>query len=198
MAEKEKYRKDARSTGPIQSNSTKRFVPLAMSHMGMRASHFNASLKEFAIIVVTKPSGCSLMKGPFALSMKGAIRRILNAWGARVTWTAQRQHATHALHNMESFYSCASFLSFVEHGFAASGLLPECRTAGLLLDSHARGPALLPSLDHVHMPVGAAWTNCSSGGRDDGFLSSAFDLGQGSSLRGGKGALSKVLLTLLY
>jgi len=153
----------------------------------MRGGHFNASLKEFATTLATKPSGCSLMKGPFALSMKGALRRILNAWGARLTWSAQRQHAAQALHSMKPFYSCASFLSYADQGFAASGLLPDCRTAGLSMDSHARGPDLLPSLDPVPVPVGDAWTNGSSGGRDEWLFSSAFDNDQGSSLRRGGG-----------
>ncbi len=34
-AENEKYKKDARSAGPIQSSSTKRFVPLATNRLGM-------------------------------------------------------------------------------------------------------------------------------------------------------------------
>jgi len=169
-AENEKYKKDARSAGPIQNSSTKRFVPLAMNHMGMRGGHFNASLEEFATTLVTKPSGCSLMKGPFALTMKGALRRILNAWGARLTWTDERQHTAQTLHNMESFYSCASFLSSVDQGFAASGLLPDWRISGLSMDSHARGPALLPTLDLVPMHVGEAWTNGSSWGGMNGFL----------------------------
>jgi len=84
-AENEKYRKDARSAGPIHSSCTKRFVPLAINHMGLRGGHFNSVLKEFATSMVIKPSGCSLTKGLFALSMKGALRRILNTWGARLT-----------------------------------------------------------------------------------------------------------------
>ena len=76
--ENEKYRKDARYVGPIQNISTKRFVPLAMNHLGLRGGHFYAALNEFATTLITKPSGCSLVKGPFALSMKGALRRILN------------------------------------------------------------------------------------------------------------------------
>jgi hypothetical protein len=139
--ETEKFRKDARSVGPIQNSSTKRFVPLALNHFGMRGGHFNAVLKEYATTLVTKPSGCPLMKGPFALSMKGALRKILNTWGARLTWTAQRQHAAQALHSMESFYSCSSFLSSINPGFAASGGTPDCQTG--------QGSDRLPLLDHV-------------------------------------------------
>jgi hypothetical protein len=48
--------KDARSAGPIHNSSTKRLVPMAMNHMGLRGGHFNASLKELATTLVTRPS----------------------------------------------------------------------------------------------------------------------------------------------
>ena len=46
--ENEKFKKDARSVGPIQLSSTKSFNPLAINHFGLRGGHFNAALKEFA------------------------------------------------------------------------------------------------------------------------------------------------------
>ena len=76
-AENEKFMKDAISVGPIQFSSTKLFIPLAMSHFELRGGHFNAVLKEFASLMVMRPSGCSLMKGPFALSLNGALRKVL-------------------------------------------------------------------------------------------------------------------------
>ncbi len=54
-AKKTKFRKDLISSKPISSSSTMRFVPLALNHFGLRGSHFQAVLKEFATIVVTKP-----------------------------------------------------------------------------------------------------------------------------------------------
>jgi hypothetical protein len=59
-----KFRADARSTGPIQSSSTRRQVPLALNHLGLRGGHFSAFLKEFATILVTRPGGCALLQGP--------------------------------------------------------------------------------------------------------------------------------------
>ncbi len=89
---------------------------------------------------------------------------------------------------MESFYSCASFLSSADQGFAASGLLPECVTTGLMLDSHARGlDARLQTLDHVPLPVGNAWPNKLGEGLTEGLIRSSFDLGQGSGSREGLG-----------
>ena len=110
-AENEKFRKDARSAGATQNSATKRFIPLAMNHFGLRGGHFNVALKEFASLLVLRPNGCLLMKGPFALSMNGALRKILETWGTRLTWTVQRQHATQIISDMEAFFSSAFFFS---------------------------------------------------------------------------------------
>jgi len=85
-----------------------------MNRFGLRGGHFNATLKEFASLLVLRPSGCSLMKGPFALSLNGALRKILETWGSRLTWTVERQHAAQITSGMGSFLSCASFLSSFE------------------------------------------------------------------------------------
>jgi hypothetical protein len=102
-AEAAKFRKDARSCGPIQSSATRRFVPLAINHLGLRGGHFQALLKEFATTLVTRPGGCVLLQGPFGLSINGALHKILNTWGSRLTWTAQRQHAAQIIGSMETF-----------------------------------------------------------------------------------------------
>jgi hypothetical protein len=109
-AENQKFGKDSISIEPIQYNSIMRFIPLAMNHFGLRGSHCNAALREFASQLVMRPTGCSIMSGPFALSLNGALRKILHIWGSRLTWTAQRQHAAQILIGMDSFYANASFL----------------------------------------------------------------------------------------
>jgi len=172
--ESEKFRKDARSVGPIQSSSTKRFVPLALNHLGMRGGHFNAVLNEYATTLVTRPSGCPLMKGPFALSLKGALRKILNTWGARLTWTAQRQHAAQTLHSMDTFFSCSSFLSSMNQGFAANGQLTDCQT-GL-------GMERPPHLALVPESLGFEGSNRGMEGGSEGVW------GRGLRSRGGEGA----------
>jgi hypothetical protein len=68
-------------------------IPLALNHLGLRGGHFKAMLEKFATILVTNPGGCSLLQGPFALSINGVIHKILNTWGSRLIWTAQREHA---------------------------------------------------------------------------------------------------------
>ena len=60
-AESVKFRADARFTGPIQSSSIRRLVPLALDHVGLRGGHFAAVRKEFATILVTRPGGCALL-----------------------------------------------------------------------------------------------------------------------------------------
>ena len=45
------------------------------------------------------------MSGPFALTLNGALRKILHTWGARLTWTAQRHHAGQLLKGMTSFFA---------------------------------------------------------------------------------------------
>jgi hypothetical protein len=93
-AERSKFGKDRRSVIPIASSSTMRFVLLALNHLGLRSPHFQAVLKEFASIMITKREGCSLLKGPFSLTHTGAIKKIPRTWGARISWTAQREHAS--------------------------------------------------------------------------------------------------------
>ncbi len=77
--------------------------------MELRGPHFEAVLKEFASILVTKPEGCSLLKGPFALTHTGALKKILRTWGTRITWTAQREHVGQILRGLQAFYDGVSF-----------------------------------------------------------------------------------------
>ena len=88
----------------IASSSTMRFGPLALKHMGLRGLHFQAVLKEFASILVTKPEGCSIKRGPFALTHSGALMKIMGTWGARITWTAQREDASRILRGLHAFF----------------------------------------------------------------------------------------------
>jgi hypothetical protein len=89
-AEAVKFRKESRSTGPIQSSATRRLVPMAINHQELRGGHLQALLKKFATTLVTRPGGCVLLQGPFALSINGALHKILNTWGSRLTWILLR------------------------------------------------------------------------------------------------------------
>jgi hypothetical protein len=109
-AERVKFGKDMRSVNPTASSSTMRFVPLALNHMGLRGPHFQAVQKEFASILVTKPEGCSLLRGPFALTHTGALKKIMRTWGARITCTAQREHASQILRGLQAIHDGAAFL----------------------------------------------------------------------------------------
>ncbi len=113
-AEFVKFRKDARSSGPVQSFATRRLIPLTLNHLGLRGGHFQAMMKEFATILVTRPGGCSLLQGPFALSINGALHKILNTWGSRLTWAAQRKHVAQIVGAMDAFYVGAQFLTVLD------------------------------------------------------------------------------------
>ena len=52
-----------------------------------------------------------LLQGPFALSIDGALHKILNTWGSRLTWTAQKQHASQIVGSMEAFVAGPHSLS---------------------------------------------------------------------------------------
>jgi hypothetical protein len=80
QAENKKFTSDSKSSFSIQNYSTRRFIPLALNHVGLRGAHFTATLKEFATQLVTRPEGCPLLKGPFALSHMGAFKKILHTW----------------------------------------------------------------------------------------------------------------------
>ena len=86
-----------------------RFVPLALNHLGLRGPHFQAVLKVFAIVLVIKPEGCSLLHGPFALiTHSGALHKIIITWGSRLTCTTQRGPASRFVMRMYSFYDIAA------------------------------------------------------------------------------------------
>jgi len=89
---------------------------MALNHMGLCRGHFWAILKEYATILVTRPSGCFLLQGPFALSLNGALHNILNTWGSRLTWTAQRKHAAQIVGAIDAFYAGSHFLSVMGQG----------------------------------------------------------------------------------
>ncbi len=83
---------------------------------------------------------------------------------------------------MESFFSCASFLSFLSSGdlgFARIGLVP---------DSLALGPALLPAPARTLIALGGASSRGIGVGLDAvGHMSSVFNPEQGSVPGGGGG-----------
>ncbi len=61
------------------------------------------------------------MQGPFALSLNGGLRKILNTWGSRLTRTTQREHAAQIVGGMDAFLSMTSYGQGQEQG-SVSGL----------------------------------------------------------------------------
>ncbi len=111
IAEKAKFIKDRRFNRPMASSATVRLIPLAVNHLCLRGTHFQAILKEFATIVVTNPAGCLLLQGPFALTHRGVLQKIMPRWETLLTWTLQREHVGQIVRGMDSFLACARFLS---------------------------------------------------------------------------------------
>ena len=124
-AETKKFRADANSSGPNQQSATRRLVPLAINHLGLRGAHSKSILKEFATSLVSKPAGCSLLQGPFALSINNALRKILHTWGSRLTWTAQREHAAQIVAGMVAFKASDSFAASFGQGDVDRGGWPD-------------------------------------------------------------------------
>ena len=113
---------------------------LVIYKCGKRGPHFRALLLEFASLLIKRSSGCRLLQGPFAVPPSVALSKVLNCWGARLTWAAQKEHAAQGIRGMESRESAASFISFaagrgdaipgVPGGRAGGqrGWFPKCRT----------------------------------------------------------------------
>ncbi len=78
------------------------------------------------------------MSGPFSLFLNGALRKILSTWGARLTWTAQRHHASQILNGMESFFANASFFCASDQDHVRG----ELGLHGIPTDLH---PCVIPS-----------------------------------------------------
>ena len=57
------------------------------------------------------PARCRLLQGPFALPPTVALAKVLSSWGARLSWTAQREHAAQIVTAIEDHKGASVFLS---------------------------------------------------------------------------------------
>jgi len=112
QAEYNKFTKDLRNSEPLPHSNTQRFIPLAMNQCGRRGPHFEAILREHASILVKHPYGCRLLQGPFAVPPTVVLAKVLSAWGARLTWTAQREYAAQIIRAVETHKAASYFLVF--------------------------------------------------------------------------------------
>jgi hypothetical protein len=108
--ENRKFSDDRRSVNPLSMSADKRLIPLAMNHIGWRGPHFNAFLKEMATALITRPSGCYLISGSFAMSQGAALAHIMARWGARITWSIQREFAAPLVRAVMAHKASAAFL----------------------------------------------------------------------------------------
>jgi len=92
LAENKEFTSDLRNVEPLQLYATQRFIPLVQNQCGKRGPHFEATLREFASLLIKRSSGCCLLQGLFAIPPKVALAKVLSCWaGSRLTWTAQRE-----------------------------------------------------------------------------------------------------------
>ena len=61
--------------------------------------------------MIKRPEGCRLLQGPFALPPTVALAKILSSRGARLTLTAQREHAAQIVKAVEDHKKASVFLS---------------------------------------------------------------------------------------
>jgi hypothetical protein len=89
---------------------------------GDAGPHFTTTLRELATQLVTRPGGCPLMRGPFALSHMGALKKTLHTWRACLTWTTQREFVAQIVRSVDSFHACTAFLTSVGQLRVVGGL----------------------------------------------------------------------------
>ena len=110
LAESRKFTGDLHNVEPLQLSATQRFIPLVQNQCGKRGPHFEATLREFASLLIKRSSGCCLLQGPIAIPPKVALARVLSCRGSRLAWTAQRELAAHVIIGVESHKAAATFL----------------------------------------------------------------------------------------
>ena len=121
LAENNKFSKDLRNKEPIQLSRTQRFIPLAMNQCGRRGPHFNAVLREHASLLINRPSGYNLLRGPFAVPPTVALAKVLSAWGMRITWTVQREYAAQIVRAVDTHKAAAHFCVSANGGSVHAG-----------------------------------------------------------------------------
>ncbi len=113
LGENTKFNNDLRSDEPLQHLAAQRFIPLVHNQCGRRGPHFESTLREFAYLLIKRASGCRLLQGPFAIPPTMALNKVLCMWGARLTWTTQRELAAQVIRGVQVHKVAASFLSSV-------------------------------------------------------------------------------------
>ena len=74
--------------------------------------------------MIMRPSGYRFLQGPFAEPPTVALAKVLSAWGARLTWADQREHAAQMIRAVEAHKTAATFIassSPTVHGHAGPG-----------------------------------------------------------------------------
>jgi len=72
-----------------------------MNQCGRRGPHFDVALREHAARLIKRPSRCRLLQGHFAIPPTVALAKVLEAWGSRLTWAAQREYEAQLVRAMQ-------------------------------------------------------------------------------------------------
>jgi hypothetical protein len=110
-AERHKFNKDHRNREPLKLLATQRFIPLALNQSGRRGPYFEAILREQASLLIKRASGCRLFQGSLAIPPTIALAKVLFSWGARLIWTAQREHDAQIIKAAVNHKLAESFIS---------------------------------------------------------------------------------------
>jgi hypothetical protein len=136
QGENTKFSKDLRNAEPLQLSVTQCFIPLVMNKCDRRGAHFQATLLEFASLLIKRSSECRLLQRSFTDPPAVALSKILNSWGSRLTWAVQKERSAQVIRGVETHKVATSFIhSAAECGSSVpgraggqSGWQSNCRT----------------------------------------------------------------------
>jgi hypothetical protein len=146
---------------------------MAMNQRGRRGPHFEAILREHASLMIKRPPRCRLhtsgsLRGP---PYCGIIGEFLSAWGARLTWNAQRKHATQILRVVETHKATTTFISSVStavYGDVGMGLGDKhagvgAGNRGFCMAGEWIGRGLEGTIVHGHAGLGVRYAGMGLG-----------------------------------
>ncbi len=104
---------------------------MVMNQCGKRGPHFQALLLEFASSLrIKRSSSCHLLQGPFAIPSYVALSKVLNCWGARLTWGAQKEHAAQVILGVEMRKAADALMVSIKGRGGATPAVPAGRAGG--------------------------------------------------------------------
>ncbi len=103
---------------------------MVMNQCGKRGPHFQALFLEFASLLFKRSSSCRLLQGPFAVPPSVALSKVLNCWGARLSWEAQKEHDAQVIRGVEMRKVADAFMVSITGRGGATPAMPAGRAGG--------------------------------------------------------------------